>query len=154
MQTRQRSVKQLEDQVRRLEASYAKLDESIRRYEAIQSNIDLLEAKAEMAVEEQEEITTRLNTLLTRYESTEIRVDNLADQVNRRLNWLEQAPPGPPPSPESSYSVELIEDPIEEDELESDVPMAISQNHVEVRLPSETVQNYITNEDTLDKLFE
>jgi chromosome segregation ATPase len=153
MQTRQRSVKQLEDQVRRLEASYAKLDESLKRYESIQTNLDLLEAKAEMAVEEQEEITTRLNTLLTRYESTEIRVDNLQDHVNRRLQWLEQAPPAPPPSPESSYSVELIEDPIEEDEL-ADVPLAISQNHVEVRLPSETVQNYITNEDTLDQLFE
>jgi chromosome segregation ATPase len=153
MQTRQRSVKQLEDQVKRLEASYAKLDESLKRYESIQANIDLLEAKADMAVEEQEEITSRLNTLLTRYESTEIRVDNLQDHVNRRLQWLEQAP-GPLPSPESSYSVELIEDPIEEDELESDVPIAISQNHVEVRLPSETVQNYITTEDTFDKLFE
>jgi len=153
MQTRQRSVKQLEDQVRRLEASYAKLDESVKRYESIQTNLDLLEAKAEMAIEEQEEITSRLNTLLTRYESTEIRVDNLQDHVTRRLQWLEQAP-GPPPSPESSYSVELIEDPIEEDELESAIPLAISQNHVEVRLPSETVQNYITNEDTLDKLFE
>lgn len=150
MQTRQRSVKQLEDQVKRLELAYSKLDESLKRYESIQANIDLLEAKADMAVEEQEEITTRLDTLLTRCESTEIRVDNLQDHVNRRFQWLE----APPPSPASSNTYELIEDPIEEDELESAIPLAISQNHVEVRLPSESVQNYITNEDTLDKLFE
>ena len=152
MQTRQRSVKQLEDQVKRLELAYSKLDESLKRYESIQANIDLLEAKADMAVEEQEEITTRLNTLLTRCESTEIRVDNLQDHVNRRLQWLEA--PAPPPSPASSNTYELIEDPIEEDELESPIPLAIAQNHVEVRLPSESVQNYITNEDTLDQLFE
>jgi DNA repair exonuclease SbcCD ATPase subunit len=150
MQTRNRSIKQLEDQVKRLEQEYSKLYESVKRYEAIQTNLDLLESKTELAVEEQEEIVSRLNTLFSRYESTELRVDNLQDHINRRLQWLEQVPP---PSPESS-SVELIEDPIEEDELDSPISQAISQNHVEIRLPSDSVQNYITNEDTLDKLFE